>query len=150
MTTISPPPPTLIVLVRLQGFILTTAALPVLMPTEWMDFLHTQLQIGSFPGVPIVEYLTRSISVLYAVHGILLVFISFDLERYRPLLGVFILLHGIQGLVMLGIDCWAKMPWWWTLTEGPPITIFAILLGVLYWKWKSTTPNETSTLKEQA
>lgn len=150
MTTSSPPPPILVILVRLQGFILTAAAFPALMPTDWMDFLHSQLNIGPFPWAPIVEYLTRSVSTLYAVHGILLVFISFDLERYRPLLGVLILLHGMLGLVMLGIDCWAMMPWWWTLSEGPPITIFALLLGVIYWKWKSTTDNEKSAVKPQA
>ena len=136
----------LVGLVRLQGFILSAAAVPVLMPTAWMDLLHSQLDIGPFPLAPIVEYLTRSISALYAVHGVVLVFISFDLERYRPLLGLLILLHGMLGMAMLGIDLWAMMPWWWTLCEGPPITAFAILLGLFYWRGSpAPDPNDSSS-----
>lgn len=148
MTHSTSAPKILVGLVRLQGFILSAAAVPVLMPTAWMDLLHSQLHIGPFPLAPIVEYLTRSISALYAVHGVLLVFISFDLERYRPLLGLLILLHGVLGLAMLGIDLWAMMPWWWTLCEGPPITAFAILLGVFYWRWSTALDTHVSTSKD--
>jgi hypothetical protein len=147
MTNSTSAPKFLVSLVRLQGFILSAAAIPVLMPTAWMDLLHSQLHIGPFPLAPIVEYLTRSISALYAVHGVLLVFISFDLERYRPLLGMLILLHGVLGLAMLGIDLWAVMPWWWTLSEGPPIIAFAMLLGVFYWRWPVALDSHTSSPK---
>ena len=67
------------------------AVLPILMPTEWMVYLHTQLQLGDLPIAPIVEYLTRSVSAVYAMHGVLLLFISFDLAKYRSLLRFLIL-----------------------------------------------------------
>ena len=134
------PPKYLTGLVRLQGAMLSVAVLPILMPTEWMIYLHTQLQLGDLPIAPIVEYLTRSVSAVYAMHGVLLLFISFDLAKYRSLLGFLILVHGLHGTLMLGIDLWAGMPWWWSAGEGPPIMAFAAILGVLYRRWPLESP----------
>ena len=116
------------------------AVLPILMPTEWMVYLHTQLLLGDLPIAPIVEYLTRSVSAVYAMHGVLLLFISFDLAKYRSLLGFLILVHWLHGTLMLGIDLWAGMPWWWSAGEGPPIMAFAAILGVLYRRWPLESP----------
>ena len=46
--------------------------------------IHRQVGLGELPQVPIVGYLTRSISALYALHGALLVFMAGDVRRYLP------------------------------------------------------------------
>lgn len=42
-----------------------TALVAVVMPYEWMNVIHRQAGLGELPHVPIVGYLTRSISALY-------------------------------------------------------------------------------------
>ena len=53
-----------------------TALGAVVMPFELMNVIHQQMGLGELPHVPIVGYLTRSISALYALHGALLVFMA--------------------------------------------------------------------------
>ena len=75
----------LIWLLRLCGVVMLTALAAVVMPYEWMNVIHRQTGLGELPHVPIVGYLTRSISALYAFHGALLVFLASDVRRYLPI-----------------------------------------------------------------
>ena len=59
-----------------------TALGAVVMPFEWMNSIHRQVGLGELPHVPIVGYLTRSISGLYALHGALLLFLAGDVRRH--------------------------------------------------------------------
>jgi hypothetical protein len=74
----------LVWLLRISGVIMLTALGAVAMPYDWMNVIHQKQGLGELPHVPIVEYLTRSISALYALHGALLVFVASDLRRYLP------------------------------------------------------------------
>jgi hypothetical protein len=60
----------LVWLLRVTGVIMLTALGAVVMPFGWMNSIHQQLGLGALPNVPIVGYLTRSISALYALHGL--------------------------------------------------------------------------------
>ena len=93
----------------------------VLFPTAWMAVAHTHLGLGPFPDAPLTAYLTRSLSALYAVHGAVIVRVSFDVPRFRPLVGFLGWLHVVFGLTTLGIDLAAGMPWFWTAVEGPGV-----------------------------
>src|SRR5688572_3366178 len=63
--------------------VMTLLALPaVFMPTAWMDHFHRGLDLGPLPQKPIIEYLTRSVSFLYAAFGSLTLLIAWDLRRY--------------------------------------------------------------------
>ena len=42
--------------------------------------------LAPFPSDTITHYLARSSSIMYAVHGLLLIFVSFDIKRYMPLI----------------------------------------------------------------
>jgi len=94
-------------------------ALPcALMPTSWMDTTHQWLGLGDLPTGPIVGYLARSTSLFYALVGGLTVLISYDVERYQPIiayLGVSVL---VLGAVLLGVDISEGLPWWWSIGEG--------------------------------
>jgi len=98
-----------------------------------MASIHQWLGLGEFPDSPITVYLARSTSLLYAIHGALLVVVSFDLERYWPLAPVFGWLHVVIGLTMLGIDLTTPMPLYWIVGEGVPVALAGLLI---VWLWR--------------
>ena len=90
--TIAPAPSTLrpqralIFLLRFGAAILLLALLAVVMPVRMMATTNVHLGLDPLPQKPIVAYLTRSLSALYAYHGLFLLYISFDVRRYLPLI----------------------------------------------------------------
>ena len=115
-------------LLRLGGVVMLTALGAVVMPYEWMNVIHQQQGLGELPHVPIVGYLTRSISAIYALHGALLVFIASDVRRYLPVVR-FLAVAGVAfGAVMLGIDYFVGMPVPWTVGEGPSVIVFSAVI----------------------
>lgn len=116
------------VLLRIGGFTMLTALFAVFLPVRWMAETHEWLGLGTFPETPLVDYLTRSASLLYAWHGGLLLVASFNVRRYRPLLIYLGIATAIGGLILLGIDLHAGMPLYWTLWEGPPVSMIGLLM----------------------
>ena len=57
--------------------------------------------LGPFPTAPIVEYLARSLSAFYALHGVITLVISTDVPRYRPLIGVWAWSFVALGLITM-------------------------------------------------
>lgn len=107
------------------------AVFAIFMPVRWMAVSHEWLGLGNFPESPLVDYLTRSASLLYTWHGGLLLLISFNVRRYRPLLIYLGIATAIGGLILLGIDLHAGMPAYWTLAEGPPVALIGCLMVFL-------------------
>lgn len=118
-------------LLALTGVTLLLAIIPVFFPSNVMASIHDWAGLGEFPKRPIVLYLARSASLLYAVHGALLLFVSFDLDRYEKLIVLIGWLHVLIGIIMLGIDIREAMPWYWIAAEGPPIAMGGIIVLVL-------------------
>lgn len=116
------------------------AAIPIFFPVNLMATIHQWLGLGEFPDQPITIYLARSTSLLYAIHGLLMVIVSLDLQRYWPLVPVFGWLHVIIGLLMLGIDLTTPMPWYWTAAEGIPISMAGLAII-----WLHRRANRTET-----
>jgi pseudouridine-5'-phosphate glycosidase len=56
----------LVILLRASAVLLLTAVIPVVMPFVWMKDIHRQLGMGELPEGPIIGYLTRSLSAMYA------------------------------------------------------------------------------------
>jgi hypothetical protein len=105
-------------------------ALPcALMPYAWMDAVHRGLGLGQLPGEPIVGYLARSASGLYAIGGGMLWLVSTDLARYRPVLVYLGAAFVTFGLLLLGVDYKEGLPVWWIAGEGSiDISLGAIFL----------------------
>ena len=119
-------------LLRLVGGVELLAALFILFPQSGMSFVHEQvLGLGPLPEGRIVEYMARSLSALYALHGAVVFRVSFDLARFRPLIRFLGGLHVWFGLTVLGIDLASGLPWWWVLGEGPGIAAGGVLILVL-------------------
>jgi hypothetical protein len=111
----------LIILLRLAGVVTITAFLAMLLPTEWMVTAHRWLGLGELPRMPIIEYLTRSVAALYGFHGVLLLLVSRDPERHRPIVRYLGVMNVVFGVLIMLIDVHAGLPTFWTLLEGPPI-----------------------------
>jgi len=107
------------------------ALVPVVMPFSWMVATHRWLGLGEMPDGPVVEYLARSVSAFYALFGALFLLVASDLERYRPVVRFLGVALALVGLVLLGVDLAAGMPWWWSALEGPLWVVLGALLFVL-------------------
>jgi hypothetical protein len=120
----------LVWLLRAGGVVMLTALGAVVMPYDWMNAIHQQAGLGELPHIPIVGYLTRSISALYALHGALLIFLARDVVRYLPVIWFLALAGILFGVLMLTLDLAVGMPLPWSVGEGP----FVVLLsGVFLW-----------------
>ena len=113
------------VLLRVVGSAALLAIVAVFMPYSWMDAIHGRLGMGELPSAPIVGYLARSTSAFYAILGGLMWFVSYDLRRYRALLGYLGAALVGFGAVWIGVDVAEGMPSFWTWQEGP----IAIAMG---------------------
>jgi len=117
----------LVVLLRVAGVMLLTAFGAVFLPTGWMAATHRWLGLGDFPASSLVEYLTRSISALYAIKGGLYLLLSTDVRRYVTIIGYVAWSAIAFGLALIAIDVHAGLPWRWTLGEGPLILVIGIV-----------------------
>jgi hypothetical protein len=127
----------LIFLLRLAGGFMLLAWLAILLPERWMAEGHRLLQLGEFPASTLVDYLTRSISALYGMHGGLFVVLSTDVRRYAPVIRFVAVMNLVFGAVVTAIDVHAGMPWFWTWGEGPPIVAMAV---AMLWLLRSVEP----------
>jgi hypothetical protein len=118
-------------LIRANAAVLLLAAGPVFFPTALMAQLHADLGLGTFPANPLTEYLTRSAAACYAMHGGMVLLLSTDVRRYRPMIPWVYRIHLAFAAAVFGIDLFAGMPVWWTVAEGGTIAVVAVvILGV--------------------
>lgn len=126
----------LVVLMRVASGMMLLALGAVVMPFAWMDGVHRNLGLGPLPDTTIVHYLTRSASALYAAYGAVMLFLSFDVRRYRPVILFKAATGVVFGIGMLALDVAVGMPWHWTVGEGP----FIIALGAtVFWLARSVS-----------
>ena len=108
-----------------------SAFFAVLLPVDWMASAHHALMPGAFPRAPIVDYLTRSIALLYGFHGVLMIIVAADPVRYRPIVSYIAAMDILFGFAICAIDIHAGMPWFWTVGETTPITGQGIIIALL-------------------
>jgi hypothetical protein len=127
-------------LLRLSGGLELLAISFIVFPLSGMNFIHDRyLGLGPLPSGTVVEYLARTLSTVYAIHGAVLVGLSLNVGRYRPLIAVVGLIHALAGITFLGIDVSSGKPWYWTMSEGPPVTVGGLLITWLAWKGQNPT-----------
>lgn len=114
------------VLLRALGAFDLLALAGVIMPQRWMADIHAWLGMGEMPEAPVVEYLARSASLMYAMHAVFVLFVSGDVRRYRPLITLMAVVAMISGCTLLAIDVGAGVPWFWTVVEGPDYIVVAV------------------------
>lgn len=115
-------------LLRLIGGVELFALPFVFIPFAWMQRIHEALPgLGPLASSPVVEYLARGLSAMYALHGAVVVFVSLDVTRYRPLIRFLGCVHAAFGAAMIGIDAASGLPLWWVFGEGPGIVVGGLL-----------------------
>ena len=118
-------------LLRVTGVAMLGGLVFVFCPFAWMQRIHAGIGMGELEYTPLMSYLTRTLSAMYAVVGAILLFVSLDIRRYLPLirlLGVIAIAGGI-GVTIL--DAMLRLPAFWTLLEGPLTIGLGIALLVL-------------------
>ena len=119
---------TLTIVLRLAGLLALTAIFPAVMPFGWMVATHAWLGLGELPDLPIVHYLTRSLAMMYAVHGALVCYVSTDVRRCMPVIRFLVTVIILFGIGMLVLDCMIGLPPAWIIGEGPLIVALGVLL----------------------
>ena len=104
------------------------AVIFVAAPYSWMDSIHATLGMGRLPDEPIVGYLARSTSALYAIMGGLFWVVSLDLERHRRVLTYLGVVVALFGVTLLVVDWSEGMPLLWTIWEGPVTVVFGLAM----------------------
>jgi hypothetical protein len=84
---------------------------------------------------PIVSYLTRSASSLYALYGALLLYLASDVVRYLGVVRFLALAAQAHALVLVVIDLNAGLPPWWIAAEG---TVYLGWSGAVLWLVRRT------------
>lgn len=118
----------LVWLLRLDALALTTAFVAIFLTRDFMAASHRELGLGEMPMTPLVDYLTRSLALMYATRGLFVWLAASDVDRYRPLVSLIGASNVLIGLTLLGIDLVAGMPNFWTGFEGPPIALVGIAI----------------------
>ncbi|MSQ95276.1 MAG: hypothetical protein EXR98_12065 [Gemmataceae bacterium] len=119
----------LIWFLRLTGVMFLCAAPAVVMPSAWMRAIAAWLGLD-LPDLPLVEYLTRSVSALYTVLGAAYWFMSCDVRRYLPLLRFTVPCTVVFDVTVIALDLWIPMPLAWTAGEGASILAWT---AALWW-----------------
>jgi hypothetical protein len=118
-------------LLIVNGIMVLMALPAVFMPTAWMDNFHQRLMHSPLPDGPIVQYLARSLSALYASFGSLTLLLAWDLRRFAPLVTWWGVAAILFGLILVWVDTNAPMPPHWTWSECPYTIITGILVLIL-------------------
>ncbi len=118
----------LVLFLRILGIVDLLAVAAIFLPLKWMAKAHAWLGLGEMPQQPIIDYLTRSASALYALHGAMILFISTDVQRYAPLIKFLAVAALIHGIALYLIDTIAGMPGFWIVFEGPIIAAAGVVV----------------------
>jgi hypothetical protein len=119
------------VFLRIYGTVAGLAIFAVFMPRAWMAATHEMIGLGKLPDGAIVDYLARSVSALYTVHGGLLWLLARDVRRYETII-VYMAAAGIVfSVFVLALDVSLGLPVWWILGEGPCVFVISLVILLL-------------------
>ncbi|MDA0833205.1 MAG: hypothetical protein O2955_11675 [Planctomycetota bacterium] len=104
---------------RILGVIDLLALIAVFMSRAQMASLHDWSGLESFPEGTVVGYLARSASLMYALHGALILYLSTDVVRYAAVIRFLGFAALVHGAAVFAIDMIEAMPMWWRWVEGP-------------------------------
>lgn len=118
-------------LLRVSAIVTGLAIVPMWMPRSWMEATHEAIGLGRLPDEPIVDYMARTLSALYAVYGGLLAVLSADVRRYRAVIVYLSLVSIGFGLWVAVLDSSLEFPISWALTEGSIVVVLGSVMLAL-------------------
>lgn len=113
---------------RLIGTSSLLALIFVFVPNAWMASIHRDLGLGEMPDTPVVWYLARSTSAIYALLGGLFWTLSLDPPRYRTVLIYLGAALTLFGAILLWVDWSAGLPFFWRVWEGPFLMVVGLFI----------------------
>ena len=105
-------------MLRTIGTLDLTAIIFVFAPRESIATTHRWLGMGEFPIDPIAGYLARTTSIWFAIYGLLLWYVSTDVQKYAALIRFLSAILVLQGFLVAAIDWTEGLPTWWIGMEG--------------------------------
>jgi len=117
-------------LAALNGALAALAIGAVVMPTRWMVAGAAWTGVGEFADTALTQYLVRSTSALYALLGVLMLYLSRDVRRHLDLLAFIGWLTMALGGILTVLDFAIGMPASWSWGEGPPTVLVG---GAFVW-----------------
>lgn len=121
----------LVLFLRLVGVADLLAILVVFFPGEWIAWAHEWIGLGDLPQERIVGYLARSTSLLYGIHGAILLVMASDIVHYRSLVCWYGRVLTVAGVLLAGVDIAESMPFWWTVFEGTVVAGIGVVILTL-------------------
>ena len=117
-------------MLRVGGLGMLFALIFVFCPFSWMVRINAWLEMSEeLIYTPVTSYLIRTLSAMYAIFGVLFLFISFDLPRYRELIRFLGMISVVAGAGITILDATIGLPLAWTALEGPmTIALGAIII----------------------
>ena len=122
----------LIWFLRVVGAISQLAFVAAVMPESWIVEISEELNLEPFPETPIAFYLARHLSLIYGFIGIALIVLSYQLNRYRELVGYLAIGIIIFGILQGWIDFQSGMPIGWTALESISTVIGGLMMAWLH------------------
>jgi len=122
---------------RVTGVTMLFALVFVFCPFGWMQAIHGRMGMGELAYTPLLSYLIRTLSAMYAYMGAIALFVSRDVERYGPLIRLLGWIGILGGAGVTALDAILGLPVFWTATEGP----LTVALGVVLITLVAKLPN---------
>jgi len=119
------------------------AIVVVFLPDGWLGWAHEAVGLGTLPSGRIVGYLARSTSLLYGIHGAMLLVLASDVAHYRLLIRWYGRVFAVAGLLLVGVDIAESMPVWWTVFEGVAVVGIGVVILTLCHEGPSDAPRES-------
>jgi hypothetical protein len=115
-------------LLRAVGATEALAFVAVVMPRAWMEASHRWLGMGEMPDAPVLMFMIRQASYVYGMHGVSLLVLASDVERYRRLILLNAVSFTLAAPVFFAIDYTAGMPLWWTVADSLGCALVGVVL----------------------
>ena len=128
---------------RVVGAVECLAFGAILLPFSWMAATHAWLGLGAMSDAPILLYLIRQVSFVYGSHGILLLIMASNVERFRSLIIFTGFSYLVSGPILAATGANSRMPWFWFMAEGLSCLSVGIVLLCLT-KLTKPTPSAQS------
>lgn len=121
--TVSAPFGWLVFVLRASAVLLLLAFVGAALPESWMKAAYEWGDVEPWPDGALLLYLARTVSLAYGFYGLLALYLSFDVERYRPLIR-FIAIASFPFAPAMFLVIWsAGLPMVWAVIE--PMSILA-------------------------
>jgi hypothetical protein len=117
----------LVIVLRATAVLLLLAFVGAALPESWMKAAYESGGLGPWPGGALLVYLAREVSLLYGFYGVLALYLSFDVQRYRPLIR-FLAIASIPFVPVIFLVIWgAGLPMVWAVCESTSILVISAL-----------------------